>query len=237
MLWFESCDSTMDICHRFASFHKENLIIGSSKQISGRGTKNRLWVSPEGNLYLSILIFPQNRHIQTLHMIGAITILKLLQSEFGQSPSIKWPNDIIIDGKKICGVLQENVFENQKLEYSIIGIGLNVNMENNFKIDIPYTSIKLSTSKSIDVKKLGKKVSNLFFNYYLSDLTDQEITNIWIENIDTIGKKIRLSLLNGSYLEGEVVAIDNNGDLVLKTKSDENKIIKSGMVHKMQINK
>ena len=91
-------------------------------------------------------------------------------------------------------------------------------MENNFKIDIPYTSIKLSTSKSIDVKKLGKKVSNLFFNYYLSDLTDQEITNIWIENIDTIGKKIRLSLLNGSYLEGEVVAIDNNGDLVLKTK-------------------
>ncbi len=170
-------------------------------------------------------------------MIGAITILKLLQSEFGQSPSIKWPNDIIIDGKKICGVLQENVFENQKLEYSIIGVGLNVNMENNFNIDIPYTSIKLSTSKSVDVKKLGKKVSDLFFNYYLSDLTDQEITNIWIENIDTIGKKIRLSLLNGSYLEGEVVAIDNNGDLVLKTKSDENKIIKSGMVHKMEVNK
>ena len=71
----------------------------------------------------------------------------------------------------------------------------------------------------------------------MSDLTDQEITNIWIENIDTIGKKIRLSLLNGTYLEGEVVAIDNNGDLVLKTKSDENKIIKSGMVQKMEINK
>jgi len=237
MLWFESCDSTMDICHRFSSFHKENLIIGSSKQISGRGTKNRLWVSPEGNLYLSILIFPQSRQIQTLHMIGAITILKLLQLEFEQPSSIKWPNDIIIDGKKICGVLQENVFNNQNLEYSIIGIGLNVNMENNFNIDVPYTSIKLSTSRSIDVKKLGKQVSDLFFNYYLSDLTDQEITNIWRENIDTIGKKIRLSLLNGSYLEGEVVAIDNNGDLVLKIKSDENKIIKSGMVHKMEVNK
>ena len=110
-------------------------------------------------------------------------------------------------------------------------------MENNFNIDVPYTSIKLSTSRSIDVKKLGKQVSDLFFNYYLSDLTDQEITNIWRENIDTIGKKIRLSLLNGSYLEGEVVAIDNNGDLVLKIKSDENKIIKSGMVHKMEVNK
>ena len=71
----------------------------------------------------------------------------------------------------------------------------------------------------------------------MSDLTDQEITNIWKENIDTIGKKIRLSLLSGSYLEGEVVAIDNNGDLVLKTKGDENKIIKSGMVQKMEINK
>ena len=237
MLWFESCDSTMDICHRFASFHKKNLIIGSSKQISGRGTKNRLWVSPEGNLYLSILIFPQNRQIQTLHMIGAITILKLLQLELDQPFGIKWPNDIIIDGKKICGVLQENVFENQKLEYSIIGIGLNVNMENNSNIDVPYTSIKLFTSKSIDVKKLGKKVSDLFFNYYLSDLTDQEITNIWIENIDTIGKKIGLSLLNGSYLEGKVVAVDHNGDLILKIKNDENKIIKSGMVQKMEVNK
>lgn len=237
MLWFESCDSTMDICHRFASFHKKNLIIGSSKQISGRGTKNRLWVSPEGNLYLSILIFPQNRQIQTLHMIGAITIIKLLQLEFEQPSNIKWPNDIIIDGKKICGVLQENVFKNQKLEYSIIGIGLNVNMENNFNIDVPYTSVKLSTSRSTDVKNLGKKVSDLFFDFYLSDLTDQDITNMWKENIDTIGQKIGLSLLDGVYLEGKVIEVDNNGDLVLKIKNDENKIIKSGMVQKMEVNK
>ncbi len=58
-----------------------------------------------------------------------------------------------------------------------------------------------------------------------------------ISDSELENKKIGLSLLNGSYLEGEVVAIDNNGDLVLKIKSDENKIIKSGMVHKMEVNK
>ena len=235
MLWFENCDSTMDICHRFASFYDKDLLIGSSRQLSGRGTKNRVWESPKGNLYLSFLLFPQKRQVHTLHMIAALSVIEFLNINKLKS-TIKWPNDIMINGEKISGILQENVYKNQSIQYSILGIGLNLNMDKKLNIDVPHTSVKLITSNVIDEKKSGNKISRLFSKFYFSKLSDNQISSLWKKEIDTISKEAQILLLDGTELKGKVLCVDNNGDLVLKTKND-NQIIKAGMVKKLTISK
>ena len=238
MLWFEKCDSTMDICHRFSSICDRELIIGSSVQIEGRGTKNRGWVSPYGNLYLSYLLYPKHRKIHTIHMIGTLSVLKFLEQKFGDhNISIKWPNDVMVDEKKICGVLQENVFKNSQLIYSVLGIGLNVNMQINSEIDVPHNSVQLITNKTEDIKNLAKDITCIFNEYYMSGISDVEIMNIWRNNIDTIGKKIKLILLDEEFISGKVKDIDLNGDLVLNLSNNKLITIKAGMVKEMKISK
>ncbi len=235
MLWFENCDSTMDICHRFASFYTKDLLIGSSRQLSGRGTKNRVWESPKGNLYLSFLLFPQKRQVHTLHMIAALSVIEFLNI-YKLKSTIKWPNDIMINGEKISGILQENVYKNQTVQYSIIGIGLNLNMDQKLNIDVPHTSVKLVTSNTIDEKQSGNTISNLFSKLYFSNQSDNQISNLWKKEIDTISKDAQVLLLDGTELKGKVLFVDDNGDLVLKTNIDSH-TIKAGMVKKLTISK
>ena len=103
-------------------------------------------------------------------------------------------------------------------------------------IDVPHTSVKLITSNVIDEKKSGNKISSLFSKFYFSKLSDNQISSLWKKEIDTISKEAQVLLLDGTELKGKVLCVDNNGDLVLKTKND-NQIIKAGMVKKLTISK
>jgi len=237
IIWFESCDSTMDICHRFASITKKELSIGAFSQLKGRGTKNRSWVSPKGNVFLSFLLHPDPLKVHIIHMLGTLAIYKFLSQNYHfDNISLKWPNDVMIQGKKISGVLQENVYQNQDLTYSVLGLGLNVNLEEIYNIDTEYTSMKIITGKSYNVKNIASGVIPYFFNLYYSAMTTNDIVTLWRSKIDTIGKNVILEMKDNKRLSGKVKGVNDEGDLLL-VKTDKTQLtVKSGLVTKLLIN-
>ena len=237
IIWFESCDSTMDICHRFASITKKELSIGAFSQLKGRGTKNRTWVSPKGNVFLSFLLHPDPLKVHIIHMLGTLAIYEFLSQSFhSEKISLKWPNDVMVQGKKISGVLQENIYQNQDLTYSVLGIGLNVNLEGIHDIDTEYTSMKIITGKSYNVKNIASKVIPYFDNLYYSSKTTNEIVSLWKNKIDTIGKYVFLEMKDNKRLSGKVKGVNDEGDLLL-VKTDKTQLtVKSGLVTKLIIN-
>ena len=237
IIWFESCDSTMDICHRFASITKKELSIGAFSQLKGRGTKNRSWVSPKGNVFLSFLLHPDPLKVHIIHMLGTLAIYKFLSQNYHfDNISLKWPNDVMIQGKKISGVLQENVYQNQALTYSVLGLGLNVNLEEIYNIDTEYTSMKIITGKSYNVKNIASGVIPYFFNLYYSAMTTNDIVTLWRSKIDTIGKNVILEMKDNKRLSGKVKGVNDEGDLLL-VKTDKTQLsVKSGLVTKLIIN-
>ena len=237
IIWFESCDSTMDICHRFSAITKKEISIAALSQLKGRGTKNRLWVSPKGNVFLSFLLHPDPLKVHIIHMLGTLAIYEFLSQSFHfEKISLKWPNDVMVQGKKISGVLQENIYQNQDLTYSVLGIGLNVNLEGIHDIDTEYTSMKIITGKSYNVKNIASKVIPYFDNLYYSSKTTNEIVSLWKNKIDTIGKDVFLEMKDNKRLSGKVKGVNDEGDLLL-VKTDKTQLtVKSGLVTKLIIN-
>ncbi len=143
-------------------FAKENLgnlphlkVISTDIQPNGHGQFNRVWLSSDkngGNCYISIVLKPKN--IRNLDKLTQYTSLKVGETliQYGLNPIYKYPNDVLIENKKIAGILAESVFIGDKLKGVVVGIGINLNLEKEDiqKIDIPVTSIFNETNKNIN---------------------------------------------------------------------------------------
>lgn len=163
----DSIDSTNEYAKQnYLSFQPHQITcITAEEQTSGRGRRQRTWVSPKGvNIYATFYfqIPSHTPQLTTLAQVMAFSFATVLLNE-GLTPKVKWPNDILLNGKKISGVLCETIFE--KHEVSIfLGIGINVNMEIErlLQIDQPATSLKVETNKNWDRKELLKKLTIQF---------------------------------------------------------------------------
>ncbi len=123
----EEVPSTNEYIRRYLS-GGENVVVCAKRQSAGKGTKGRTFLSEEGGVYLSALTFYQDlssREAFRVMMHAAVAVCKTLE-HFGCSPEIKWPNDVLVNGRKACGILIENILEGDKLKASVVGIGLNV---------------------------------------------------------------------------------------------------------------
>jgi len=154
-LKFKSVKSTNDIAHKLIK--KKNVkptIIISEKQTKGRGTMGKKWVSKKGNLFLSIFFDMTKKKVdfKKFAVLNAYLLKSILVKKFSNKIKIKWPNDLLFNGKKICGILQEIVVNKGK-KYLIIGIGINTNLDPN-NSSFSSTSLKQITNKNIDNKKL-----------------------------------------------------------------------------------
>ena len=129
---------------------KEDTLIIAKKQTGGRGTKGRSFICEEGGVYMSLLkLYPcKAKDSFSIMMNSAVAVVKTL-SAFDIKAKIKWPNDIIVNGKKICGILIENVFEGDEVARSIVGIGLNVN--NPLASEIKDIAISNTGQSDIDI--------------------------------------------------------------------------------------
>lgn len=148
----------------------EGTIILAKNQVSGRGQRNTKWVSePNKNLTFSIIVYPEFLPVERQFLLSQITclsILNFLRFELElHEISIKWPNDIFFRDKKIAGMLIESSISSNNINYSIIGIGINVNQEK-FPPDVPNpSSLKLITNREYDIESLLVKYNIYFFSY------------------------------------------------------------------------
>jgi len=135
------------------------LVLSAKEQTAGYGKKKVFWFSPQGGLYFSIIL-PKSKveDLQTLTILAAFIVAKVIKENFNLEPLIKLPNDVLISGKKVCGILTENVI-GQEIKSSVIGIGLNTNIDKFPKeLAKTATSLKIEFGKKVDNKKILEQI-------------------------------------------------------------------------------
>jgi len=174
ILWLDVTDSTNAELARRQEL--DNLsVVAASEQTAGRGQRGNIWQSEAGkNLTFSILLkygedlqIPADMEFSLCEAV-ALSVSDFLNKRFGLDARIKWPNDIYVDGKKICGILIEHKLSGKMLASSIIGIGINVN-QTVFPVDLPNaTSVKMETGESFDLRTTLNEYLEFFYERFLS---------------------------------------------------------------------
>ena len=168
LMKFKLVKSTNDIAIKLIKKNKTHpTLIFSEKQTKGRGTMGKKWISQKGNLFISIFfeINQKSINFKQFAILNALILRKLVSKFISKSIKIKWPNDLLHNKEKICGILQEVINYNQK-DYLIVGIGLNTNLSPTNK-SFPSTSLKNIIDKSIDNKKILKSIKNRYEKFLL----------------------------------------------------------------------
>lgn len=194
----------------------KNCYVVAENQTNGRGQMGANWISQEGkNLTFSILLEGLNLKIENQFKLSAITslaILKVLKQLGITNLKVKWPNDILAESFKICGVLIENMYSNQKINASIIGIGLNVNQENFDKM-YRASSLKQLTGIHYDLdyvlKKLVKQIEDDIYEFLPYSI--EAILEKYHENLFRIGKASTFEFPNGERTTGIIKKVSKQG--------------------------
>ena len=122
--------STNDIARQQAlSKAPEGTAVIADRQTTGRGRLRREWVSPQGNIAVTIVLYPARKDLHFLTMLASLAVLYSIEKTTGLKCQLKWPNDVLINNKKVCGILLESQAASDSVDYAIIGIGINVNMK------------------------------------------------------------------------------------------------------------
>lgn len=231
----ETVSSTQKIAQTLANEGAvEGTIVVAEKQTKGRGRMARNWYSPSGTgIWMSLIIRP-NLPVQAtpqLTLLTAVAIVQALEEVTPLKPDIKWPNDILINGKKLVGILTELQAEADQVHSIIIGIGINVNQA---LIDFPEelhpiaTSIHLETGELWDRARLIQEILFKFETLYSIYLSQgfRPIKLLWEGYAISLHKPIRAKTINGS-VEGKAVGIDDAGVLLIETSDGSVKQIYS----------
>lgn len=206
---------------------EKGTIILSEEQLNGRGRLGRNWVSPYGRgIWMSIILKPTISPIETsqLTLVAGVAVTESIRGLTGLPALIKWPNDILINNKKVCGILTESKVEIDVVHYVIIGIGINVNLDkSNFPEDIraKATSLKIENGgNSISRVALLQQVLSNFEHYYLQYLKEGfgTIRHQWKKYSITFDRYITIQTIKRK-LVGLVLDIDQNGALVVRDSS------------------
>lgn len=215
--------STNDLVTQMAeSGAPEGTIVTAEQQSQGRGRLGRTWFSPEGTgIYVSILLRPRIKPEQApgLSIMTSVALAEALEKYVPGEVQIKWPNDILVSGKKVCGVLTELSAERQKIQHVVVGVGINVNQKGvDFPADIKRTatSLRIATKKQINRAELLKL---FLFNFEREYIDYQRVGLKKAQRrlrkySSMLGKTVRI--LSGDHVvEGVAVDIDTSGALIL----------------------
>ncbi len=205
----------------------EGLTVVAQVQTQGRGRRGREWYSGEGGLYLSIYLKPNlpPQEASKLTLLAAIVMIEVLRNDYHIAAEIKWPNDIFVGTKKICGILTELRADPEAIHYLILGIGLNVNQTAKDwpeQVQEIATSMQLETGKEVNLKAVFVRVLETVEKQYLR-LQNGMLTDL-IANVKAnsclLGKEVKILTKAGeSY--GKAVDILDDGSLVIKRSTGQ----------------
>ena len=201
---------------------KSGAVVLANSQTNGKGQKGNQWLSePEKNLTFSVLALPliKSKYAYYLNMVAALAVHKTLK-DLKINAQIKWPNDILVNGKKIAGILIENQLQGKSIGQSIIGIGLNVN-QIHFNADINATSLKLETLNLIDKMDVLEQCYQYLDFYYnlLIQSNFKLIKQHYLSNLYRLNQNEDYNDCDGPF-KGTITGIDETGRLSVK-KEDQ----------------
>lgn len=233
---YEALDSTND-----AAFHlgeeglKEGACVFAEYQKKGRGRLGRRWVSPKGkNLILSVLLRPKllPQEISKLTLACAVSAVRAIRQLTGTAPGIKWPNDIYYGNKKVGGILTEMSAESDRINFIVVGIGVNINAD---PAELPDSSTSLKEISGHEVNRL--EFARLFLAQLEADYSRlkkgsfETLAKDWEDFSITSGQRVMATIL-GRKIEGQAMGIDRDGALWIRRDNGlQEKIVAGDVEH------
>jgi BirA family biotin operon repressor/biotin-[acetyl-CoA-carboxylase] ligase len=211
IIHFKQVSSTQETAKRF--IHKnEEIAISSLQQKRGRGRQGRSWFSPPGGLYLSLLLFPKTK-INSIPFLAGLTIVRVLEDYNFSKLSILWPNDILLNNRKVSGIICE-----QYKNAIICGIGLNVNIEDFAPRFKKATSLKIESGREYNIDRMLNKIIGTFNPLYnglqKEGLKIKEVLNY----LTGLGEPVEI-ITSREIIKGIVYDIDDDWALILRDNS------------------
>jgi len=234
-IWhYESLKSTNNRAYELAEKGEpEGTLVIAETQTSGKGRLGRKWVSPKsGGIYFSLILRPEMEFdkVPVITLVAAVSIQKAIKKICGVDAGIKWPNDILIDGKKVCGILCEIKAQPDMVDFLILGVGINVNTPLK-KLPVGATSLKNESSRSVSRIKLMRQILTEIEKDYLK-LKKEGFTPLREEckQLSTVLNKSITVKEHHHVFEGIAKDIDEKGALIVKKKDGSLKRVFSGDV-------
>ena len=219
--YVNSTDSTNNECKRLEDKTDGTLVIADA-QTAGKGRLGRVWESPHGSgIWMSILLKP-DVSLESVSQITLVTGMAVCRA-VGIDAMIKWPNDVVIDGKKICGILTEMSAEIERINYVICGIGINVNTPSfPEELQDKATSLFVETAKKHEREKIAADVLNEFEKLYnvFTEKGFSFLADEYRKMCVTLNKDVRVIYRNNE-LTGKAVDIDDSGNLIVETENGQ----------------
>jgi len=216
--YFPQIRSTMDAARELAKRGAgEGTIVIAEVQTRGRGRLSREWLSPEGGIYFTIILRPRisPAYAPRINLMAAIAVAATVRRLFGLKAELKWPNDVLIAGKKVCGILAEMDAEMDVVNFVNVGIGINAN-NSVTRFGNTATSLKEALGKEISRKE--------FLTVLIMEIERRQpllmkagLLKEWKRLSATLNKEVRVMSL-GEEVIGQAIDIDATGALILKGK-------------------
>ncbi|AJE03460.1 biotin--[acetyl-CoA-carboxylase] ligase [Geobacter pickeringii] len=231
-------ESTNVVAYRLAAEGAaEGTVVIADSQSRGKGRLGRAWESPQGvNLYCSVILRPAilPHHAPQLTFLSAVAVAEAIERTTPLVPAIKWPNDVLINGRKVAGTLNEMSAETERVEFIILGVGVNINMRREqFPASLRHPATSLAIEGGGEVERVRflraflESLDRLYHRYRSEGY--EPLRQAWLSRSVVMGRRVSVAIGEGS-VKGVVTGIDEIGALLLQTADGGTERILSGDV-------
>ena len=228
MYRYREVESTMEVARELAEEGFTGAVM-AERQTRGRGRRGRPWLSPEGGLYLTLVVRPPlpAERLSVLCLAAGAAVAQTLKELYGLSVGLKWPNDILLEERKLGGLLLEASFRKGRPAYVLIGLGLNLNSPVAHREPRAVALCEI-LGKPVDRDQLLEVLLGRMDEFLR--LSPEEIIAAWTAHAETIGKRVRIILPEGE-LVGLARGVSAEGALILETEKGLREILVGDCVH------
>jgi BirA family biotin operon repressor/biotin-[acetyl-CoA-carboxylase] ligase len=224
ILFSREVDSTNDWAKKLATYGAyEGTVVVAETQTKGRGRLDRGWISPNGGLWFSLILRPKLRPAESVKLtfVAGLAVAKVLREMFGLKAETKWPNDVLVNGRKICGILTEMNSTGETVNFVVVGVGVNAN----FDVEKVFPNSLKRVATSIE-NELGRKVQlHRLFRVLLEHLENlyelftkegfSPVLREWKDYAGFLGRQVIIISLT-EKIHGLALDVDNDGALIMR---------------------
>jgi BirA family biotin operon repressor/biotin-[acetyl-CoA-carboxylase] ligase len=238
--YYDRVGSTNDVAqNKIAEGVPNRTLIVADEQYQGRGRRGRSWLTPRGaGLAFSVIFFPRPGGIQAENLnratgLGALSVAQALREYFSLPAEIKWPNDVLIQGKKVGGVLVESDWEGDMLRDVVLGVGINVHPHPVLEeetLNFPATSLEKASGKEWERPLVLAKVLETMLDW-VPEISSSSFLSAW-ENLLAFRSQVVQLMKEGKVVaEGKIAGLAEDGSLVLEMGSGNKETFQVGEIH------
>jgi BirA family biotin operon repressor/biotin-[acetyl-CoA-carboxylase] ligase len=234
-------DSTQNLAILLAEKNpnSDGIVIIAGEQKSGRGRQNRKWLSPKGGIWLSVVLRPRisASKITLLPFAAALAVCDAIKKTTQLDAKLRWPNDVTISGKKVAGILIDISMEAERINYAVVGIGINANVDSSaissyVEKGIKVTSLRDELGHKTNILDLTKVILERLEYYYmeLKRCAPNTIIEEWKKNSDMLYQKVAV-MQNNRTIQGIAADVNDDGSLLVRTNDCNNINVVASDIH------